>query len=945
LRLLTPEGQKTKPRFNLRFLVITVLGLLLLTTLYYWPALTSPNYDAPRSNNLYNNFCEAFTPSYFAYYLHDGTAFDGDLVTAGELVRDFRLPLWYHFENGYPGFPTWYNFNETPPDPAAYKTGSRALLAESTAPVLYPGSALIYLPSDKSFTLFAMAHFWLMGFGLVLLGRRVARRRWWGYLLLLLLLPVGIAQEDWLALLAWLPLALWLLAGRSITGRLLFAPVCGLLLLAMDWPIALLFIGGLLVWALLWEALAGKAGVFRLGRLVGLLVIMVVLGAGMAGPQLFPRLAYSFGPDRSPAYTVPAPNRLVETRPAQNIQIGEFTRPTQSEIEVKLNVPPGTAPFQLVVAERYAGGWTANVFGQQLETDPNKAEHEKQADREREARKGREGKVSATPEGWQTTQVLPVPEGGEYRVLFRYNPMSFTLGLYAAFLSLAGVAVCFVMLGWVRFYREDAASHPVRRVAKNSVTPLFAQLFGKALDFGFALFSLRLLGPEGNGRYTIATTTWLILATLTDFGLETLVTREVASDRSFENSNRHFWTMLFTRFGLAAVAFPVALLWVGAFSLTGNMAQDTAWAIGLFVIGFLPGSISSSMTALFRGYEKYEYLAAIQIMTAIIRVPLGLGALLAGWGVVGLAASSVLVNFISAAALGLLFRREIIKPRLKGAFDFKLARTLLSLSFPLVLNGILTNVLFKSDALLLGALRSDTEVGLYNSAYKFIDAVLIIPSAFTLALFPVLASYANSSRPELKRAFVEGLRLLLIIGLPISAGTAFVAYDLIGALGGAQFLPGGAICLQILIWFLPFSYVNGLTQYVLIALNKQRLITLAVAAATVANVGLNLLLVGQFGYIASSALTIVSELVMLIPFCGIASRELGKIPFWQISWRPVLGAGLMMLGLFGLTAGLGINNFFVTVPVGGLLYLGTLLATRTVTSSDLKMLKKIVARS
>lgn len=904
-------------------------GLFIATLLYYLPALLGSG-DNPQEGNLLAPISKAFGGG--SVHNQD-TGFYADWAKARDEISNLNLPLWYHFENGYPGYSS--------------KVGARALLAESSAPILYPLSAIYYAIPAKGLTLFALIHLWLMGLGLVLLSRKIWPGRRLGLLWLLLLIPAGLLQEDWLAALAWLPLGMWLLRSKRWTGRLLFAPICGLVLLAIDWPVALLLIGALIGWALVCEVVLRQAGVSQLLRLAGLLLVMLLLGAGIAGPQLFPRLSYTYGPDQSPAFTSPPAGLISEVRPVQNIQITRQSKVSvqANRAEIEINVPPGTAAFDLVLAERYTGGWTATIFGKQLDTESTKSERDKQTDREREALKGREGKVGATPEGWQATRIMPAPEGGTFRIVFRYNPMAFTLGLYAAFLSVAAVAVCFVVIGWGRFYREDEGSHPIRRVAKNSVTPLFAQLFGKALDFGFALFSLRLLTPEGNGRYTIATTTWLILATLTDFGLETLVTRDVARDRSFENANRHFFTMLFTRFGLAVLSFPVALLWVGSFSMSGNMASDTSWAILLLVLGFFPGSISSSMTALFRGYEKYEYLAVIQILTAIIRVPLGLGALLAGWGVIGLAGSSVVVGCITAVALGVLFRREIFQPRIKGAFDPKLARSLLLLSYPLVLNGLLNNILFKSDALLLGALRSDTEVGLYNSAYKFIDAVLIIPSTFTLALFPILAGYASNARNDLKRAYTEGLRLLLIIGLPISAGTLFVAYDLIGALGGAQYLPGGAICLQILIWFLPFSYVNGLTQYVLIALNQQRLITFAVAAAAAANLILNVIFMPIFGYVAACAMTIVSELVMLLPFCWIARRELGSIPYWQISWRPLLGAVLMIVGLFGLTVGLQLNHFFITVPVGGAIYIITLFATRTITAADLRMFKKIVARN
>jgi O-antigen/teichoic acid export membrane protein len=262
-----------------------------------------------------------------------------------------------------------------------------------------------------------------------------------------------------------------------------------------------------------------------------------------------------------------------------------------------------------------------------------------------------------------------------------------------------------------------------------------------------------------------------------------------------------------------------------------------------------------------------------------------------------------------------------------------------------MLNGLIINILFKSDAIILGALRGDTELGLYNAAYKFIDALLIIPSTLTIALFPLFSIYGAEARVNLLRVYHEGLRLLLIIALPISVGTLFVAYDLIGFLGGPDYLPGGALALQILIWFLPFSYINGLTQYVLIAIDKQRSITGAVVAAAVVNLSLNIILIPFFGYQASAAITIVTELVLLVPFSLIMWRALGKgsVPLVATAWRPLLSAGVMFGVLLGLM-NLGLNQFGLTVLTGGAVYLAMLLLTRAFTRKDLALLKQVLKR-
>jgi O-antigen/teichoic acid export membrane protein len=501
-----------------------------------------------------------------------------------------------------------------------------------------------------------------------------------------------------------------------------------------------------------------------------------------------------------------------------------------------------------------------------------------------------------------------------------------------------------VVLGWVRFYKEDENAHPLRRIVKNSVTPMFAQLAGKVIDFGFAFISLRLLGPEGNGRYTFAVTTWLFFNTISDFGLETLVTREVARNRTTENSNRYFSTMLVTRLTLAAISLPAALVWVGGFSLSGSIAPEVVWAIALLMIGMLPSAVSGTMSAVFRGYEKFEYLAALQILGSILKVPLGLGALLLGWNVIGLAGTSIVVNVVAMSILLSIFQRELFPPEVRQGFDRSLVKPMLSAAFPLMLNGLLISIMFKSDVFLLQPFKGDNEVGLYNAAYKFVDALLIFPSAITMALFPLFSSYSANARENMTRAFAEGMRLLAIVGLPICGGMVFVAYDLIGLLGGESFLPGGAIALQILIWFLPFSYINGITQYVLIALNRQRYITVAVLITAACNIILNLIFIPFFGYIAASAMTIATEVILLIIYAIIMRRINEPFPVLQAMLRPTAATAAMVAVLFGVTVGLHINNFFVTVILGIIVYLAGVVVFRAVTKEDMRYIRKILKR-
>jgi len=216
-----------------------------------------------------------------------------------------------------------------------------------------------------------------------------------------------------------------------------------------------------------------------------------------------------------------------------------------------------------------------------------------------------------------------------------------------------------------------------------------------------------------------------------------------------------------------------------------------------------------------------------------------------------------------------------------------------------MLNHLLQSVFFKIDVLLLSQIKGDEVVGWYSAAYKWVDAFLIIPAYSVLALFPLMSRRATDDPAGLTRAFEMARRWLLVIALPIAVAVTFLAEDLIGLLGGAQYLPHGAVALRVMIWFLPFSFVNGLSQYVLIAIQRQRWITISFAVAVAFNLSANLVAIPPYGYVGAAVVTILTEVVLLVPFQH-GLRALHAAPLLVATWRPAIATSAMALLLYGL---------------------------------------------
>jgi O-antigen/teichoic acid export membrane protein len=561
----------------------------------------------------------------------------------------------------------------------------------------------------------------------------------------------------------------------------------------------------------------------------------------------------------------------------------------------------------LVLGDSYFPGWLATVDGQ-------------------------ESKIYRADGNFRAVAV----PAGEHKVIFKYSPLSFRLGLFTSTMAAIAVLLALGALAWRRFYRESEQDHAVRRVAKNTLTQIGAQLMNRLIDMLFAMLVLRLLGPAGQGKYALAIAFIGYFDILTNFGLNTLLTREVAKDRS--QANRYLANTTILRLLLWLGSLPIIAAGIGLYMAFGGMTRDTALAIGLFALMLVPSNIATALTSVFNAYEKMEYPAAITVVTTLAKVALGALALFLGWGFVGLAGMSILVSTITAILLFILLYVNFWRPR--PEFDGRASRWMLGESYPLMINHLLASVFFRIDAVILPWISGPEANGYYTAAYKFIDGLNIIPAYLTLAIFPVLSRYAESARDTLMRAYVLSLRVLLIIALPITVGTTLIAPQIMELFGGRQYLPYSAQALAVLIWFLPFSYINSVTQYVLIAVNQQRFLTVAFLIGATFNIVANLLLIPRYSFMGAATVTVLSEIVLFAPFYYSVRKNVGALPWWRIVWQPALASAIMGGVTWWLLPQL---HVLLVIALAAVVYFAGLLALGTITAEDVALARKLVS--
>ncbi|MFN2115658.1 MAG: oligosaccharide flippase family protein [Anaerolineae bacterium] len=533
-------------------------------------------------------------------------------------------------------------------------------------------------------------------------------------------------------------------------------------------------------------------------------------------------------------------------------------------------------------------------------------------------------------------RAVPVPPGLS-TVRLKYSPMSVKVGLYCSFLGVIVMLLAAAYALWRRHVHVDEGD-TASVVAVNSAGPMAASLLNKAVDFVFAMLMLRVLGSENAGSYYFAISVVGFAEIFTNFGLNLLTAREVA--KRPESAPRYLTNTSAVRILLWLAVLPMLAGYLWLERATGHpVGPETALAIALLAVALLPSNLSAAVTSVLQGREKMLLPAGVSIVTTLIKVSLGALVLLAGFGYVGLAGVAVVTNWLTFLLLAVLASREGVRPAIAVSPRAMWAMAVVSL--PLMLNHLLQTVFFKIDVLLLRRIDGPVVVGWYSTAYKWIDALLIIPPAVTMALFPLLSRRAAEDREGMREAYVLAMRWLLMLALPIAAATTFSATLLVGVLGGSEYLPHGATALQIMIWFLPLSFVNGLTQYVLIALDRQRWITASFAVAATFNVVANVIVIPRYSYSGAAAVTIASEFVLLLPFLW-GLRDVGAPPLLVMLWRPALATSVMALVLAGFEAAGA--SVLIGVPLSGVVYVAALRLFGALTDEDRALMRRMLPR-
>lgn len=460
-----------------------------------------------------------------------------------------------------------------------------------------------------------------------------------------------------------------------------------------------------------------------------------------------------------------------------------------------------------------------------------------------------------------------------------------------------------------------------RRIAYNVVISSTAKIIGTVLALVGISFITRYLGKDGFGDYATILAFFTFFSALADLGLYAISTREISRPESdeLEILGNVFTMRLILSVAMALVA-PVLVL---AFPYSSAVKSGIIIAASAYVF-------SSSYSVLIGLFQKRlamdkvaigELVGRIfQVVIIILVVRKDIGFL----AIVGALFVNMLVSFLVIFA----WSRKYLSFSLR--FNWGTWKNFLAQSYPVGISAIITFAYFKLDTILLSIMKTSSEVGIYNAAYKVLENISFFPAMLIGLVMPIMSLYIFHERDKFLQVADKVFKVFLIITVPLVIGVLFLAGNIINLIGGAGFSEA-TIVLRILSFAIAFIFFGNFFTNVIIAGNLQKKMMRVLFFCAVFNVSLNLVLIPRFSYLGAAITSSLTEFLVVALTGWLCWKKLKYLPSFQKS-APILISGAAMAMFLYLFSGF---NFFILVISSGLIYFALLWIFRVVTTGEL----------
>ena len=391
----------------------------------------------------------------------------------------------------------------------------------------------------------------------------------------------------------------------------------------------------------------------------------------------------------------------------------------------------------------------------------------------------------------------------------------------------------------------------------------------------------RILGPDGIGKVSFAVSFVMYFDIFAQLGIPSHGIRECAKVRDdVRKLSRVVAELVIIN---CVMTFLIYTILFCVIFLVPSLRGDKT----LYIICSMAIILNTiGMNWLFQGLEKYTYITVRSLIFKGLAL-VGMFLLIKSHSDYEKYAGLVIFSGYASNVLNLIYAKKLVRLSGLGGLDFRRHFKPIGVFFA---SSCATTIYLNLDNVMLGFIKSKTDVGYYNAAVKVKMLLVNMVTALGTVLLPRLSYYVEHRKMDkFKAVSGKALHFVLVVSIPLMVYFIIFANPAIMLLSGRQY-SNAVLPMQIIMPTLVFiGITNIMGIQILVPLGMEKLVLFSEIGGAITDIILNAALIPFWGASGAALGTAAAEIVVLI----IQYRylhKLGYLPSANANTRLLFGA-------------------------------------------------------
>lgn len=420
------------------------------------------------------------------------------------------------------------------------------------------------------------------------------------------------------------------------------------------------------------------------------------------------------------------------------------------------------------------------------------------------------------------------------------------------------------------------------KVINNAKWIIICKVIQSLLQLVIGMLCARYLGPENYGLINYASSIVAFVLPIMQLGLQSTLVQEFTEKPHEEGK------IMGTALVMDLVSSVFCIGMVGVFVSVANAGETQTIIVCLLF----------SISLIFRAFELlqcwFQYklkskFPSIVMLCAYMAVSLyRIFLLVTSKNVFWFA----VVNSVDYGIIGialLIIYNKISTQKLE--FSLGLVKTLFSRSKYYIMASMMMTLFQNTDHIMLKLISGDAENGFYTAAITCATILQFVFIAIVDSMRPVILAGKQTGSADYEKNLSRLYCVTIYMGLAQGIGFSIFAKLIVYIMYGAEFMPTVPV-LQVLAWYIIFSYMGPVRNIWILAEGKQSILWKINLAGALMNVAINALLIPVMGAVGAAAASLFTQIFtnFILGFIVKPLRENNKLMLKGLNPKYLLDA-------------------------------------------------------